>query len=74
MLPLHPSLIRSLMIAFFSLFCYRYTILPALSIEGYFALRIVEGSINREMFLDFVRKEVVSFLPPLIPALYLAEF
>jgi len=38
----------------------RYSILPALSISGIIALDIIEGSITKEKFLDFLRREVVS--------------
>jgi transposase len=38
----------------------RYSILPALSIDGIIALNIVEGSITKERFLDFLRTELVS--------------
>lgn len=38
----------------------RYSILPALTIEGYLAVRVVEGSIDGAEFYDFVVNDVVS--------------
>jgi hypothetical protein len=38
----------------------RYSILPALTFDGYIAIRVVEGSIDGEEFFDFVVKDVVS--------------
>ena len=40
----------------------RYSILPALTIDGYLAVRVVEGSINGAEFYDFVVNDVVSLL------------
>lgn len=37
----------------------KYSILPALSLEGIVALDIFEGSVNRERFLAFLRTQVV---------------
>lgn len=37
----------------------RYSILPAMDINGYFALRVKEGSFNGEDFLTFVVQEVL---------------
>ena len=37
----------------------RYSILPALTVEGYIAVRVVEGSINGEEFFDFVVNDLV---------------
>lgn len=38
----------------------RYSILPALTVEGYIAARAVEGSIDGLEFFDFVVEDVVS--------------
>jgi transposase len=38
----------------------RYSILPALTIDGYLAVRVVEGSIDGAEFYDFVVNDVVS--------------
>ena len=40
----------------------RYSILPALSLDGYMAVRVVEGSIDGAEFYDFVVNEVVSHI------------
>lgn len=40
----------------------RYSILPALTIDGYMAVRAVEGSIDGAEFFDFVLNDVVSLL------------
>lgn len=40
----------------------RYSILPALTIDGIIALDIVEGSITKEKFLQFLRTNVVCYL------------
>ena len=37
----------------------RYSILPALTLDGYIAIRAVEGSINGEEFFDFVVNDLV---------------
>jgi hypothetical protein len=37
----------------------RYSILPALTIDGYLAVRAVEGSIDGAEFFDFVVNDVV---------------
>jgi hypothetical protein len=39
----------------------RYTILPALSLDGMIALDIMEGSCNKERFRNFILSKVVSF-------------
>jgi hypothetical protein len=39
----------------------RYTILPALSLDGIIALDIMEGSCNKEKFRNFILSKVVSF-------------
>jgi transposase len=41
----------------------RYSILPALTLDGYMAVRVVEGSIDGSEFYDFVLNDVVSFFP-----------
>ena len=37
----------------------RYSILPALTVDGYMAVRVVEGSIDGAEFFDFVLNDVV---------------
>ena len=37
----------------------RYSILPALTLDGYIAIQAVEGSINGEEFFDFVVNDLV---------------
>lgn len=37
-----------------------YSILPALTLKGYIALRVVEGSVDGSEFVDFVIQDVVS--------------
>ena len=39
-----------------------YSILPALSLDGYMAVRVVEGSVDGAEFYNFVMNEVVSCL------------
>ena len=39
----------------------RLSILPAMTVEGYIAVRVVEGSVNGEVFEDFVVEDVVCF-------------
>jgi hypothetical protein len=38
----------------------RYTILPALTMEGFVAVDIFEGSCDKKKFVDFVLGQVVS--------------
>ena len=38
----------------------RYSALPALSLDGYMAVRVVEGSIDGAKFYDFFVNDVVS--------------
>jgi hypothetical protein len=38
----------------------RYGILPVLTIDGYMAVRAVEGSIDGAEFFDFILNDVVS--------------
>ncbi|KAJ6576918.1 hypothetical protein DFH09DRAFT_812878, partial [Mycena vulgaris] len=38
----------------------RYSILPALTMEGIVALNIFEGSVTKEHFLGFLREQVMS--------------
>jgi len=45
----------------------RYSILPALSSDGIVALEIVDGSVNKERFLQFLHDQVVR--PPKVTAL-----
>ncbi|KAF9045625.1 hypothetical protein BJ165DRAFT_1314969, partial [Panaeolus papilionaceus] len=39
-------------------------VLPALTSEGIIALDIVEGSVNKESFLQFIRDQVAPQLNP----------
>jgi hypothetical protein len=41
----------------------QYSILPALTLDGYTAICIVEGSIEGKEFFDFVLNEVVGSCP-----------
>jgi hypothetical protein len=38
----------------------RYSILPALSLDGMIATTVIEGSVMRPLFLEFLEKQVVS--------------
>ena len=38
----------------------RFTILPALTLEGYIALDIMEGSCTKERFQSFILAQIVS--------------
>ena len=38
----------------------RYSILPALTMDGIIALEVIEGSITKERFLKFLREQVVG--------------
>jgi transposase len=40
----------------------RFSIVAALSIEGYIATRVVPGSVNTDEFFDFIVHDVVSYL------------
>jgi len=40
----------------------RYSVLPALTIDGYMAVRVVEGSIDGSEFFDFVVREVLPHM------------
>ncbi|UZO17829.1 uncharacterized protein OCT59_009165 [Rhizophagus irregularis] len=40
----------------------RYTILPALSLQGFIAIDIMEGSCTKERFKDFVISDVVRYI------------
>jgi len=40
----------------------RYTILPALTLDGFIALDIMEGSCDKKRFTDFVLSQVVNKL------------
>ena len=40
----------------------RYTILPALTLDGVVAVDIFEGSCDRKRFVDFILDQVVSNL------------
>ncbi|GES91797.1 homeodomain-like protein [Rhizophagus clarus] len=42
----------------------RYTILPALSLDGYIAVDIIEGSCNKERFKDFILSKVIPQMYP----------
>ncbi|KAL1684457.1 hypothetical protein GGG16DRAFT_25050, partial [Schizophyllum commune] len=37
----------------------RYSILPALTLDGYIACRVVEGSVDGEEFFDFIITDVL---------------
>ena len=39
----------------------KYSILPALSLDGILTLDIFEGSVNRECFIEFLRNSLVIF-------------
>ena len=39
----------------------RYSVLPALTTDGIIALDIFEGSVNKDIFVRFVREELVGF-------------
>ena len=41
----------------------RYTILPALTLDGFIAAEIIEGSCNKEQFQTFILTQVVCFFP-----------
>lgn len=40
----------------------RYTILPALTLDGFIAADIIEGSCNKERFQTFILTQVVRYL------------
>jgi hypothetical protein len=40
----------------------RYTILPALTLDGFIAADIMEGSCNKDRFQTFILTQVVCFL------------
>jgi len=40
----------------------RYTILPAMSLDGIIALDIMQGSCNKERFFNFILAKVVSLI------------
>lgn len=40
----------------------RYSILPAMTIEGMITLDIFEGSVNKDRFISFIRNDVVSVM------------
>ena len=44
----------------------RYTILPALSLDGIIAVEIIEGSCTKEKFKEFVISQVVLYIIILI--------
>jgi hypothetical protein len=41
-----------------------YSLLPALTVDGYIACNVYEGSVNGEMFQEFVEHKVLSFCTP----------
>jgi hypothetical protein len=47
----------------------RWSLLPALTVNGYIAKRAIEGSVDAASFLDFILEDVVS-LPYPNPRLY----
>lgn len=38
----------------------RYTILPALSLDGIIGMEIIEGSCNKQQFQEFIFSQIVS--------------
>lgn len=40
----------------------RYTILPALTLDGFIAAEIIEGSCNKELFQAFIINQVVKYI------------
>ncbi|TDL24672.1 hypothetical protein BD410DRAFT_719484, partial [Rickenella mellea] len=42
----------------------RYSILPALSLDGIIAVDLFEGSVNRERFVHFLRDHLAPCLNP----------
>ncbi|TFK78702.1 hypothetical protein K466DRAFT_506868, partial [Polyporus arcularius HHB13444] len=42
----------------------RYSVLPALSVDGMIALDIFEGSVNKDRFLQFLNEELAPKLNP----------
>ncbi len=38
----------------------RYTILPALSLDGIIGMEIIEGSCNKQLFQEFIISQIVS--------------
>lgn len=50
----------------------RFSVLPAMTLDGIIALDIFEGSVNRERLLEFLRNELVrlAHTHPLISSLY----
>ncbi|KAI9059853.1 hypothetical protein FKP32DRAFT_1578970 [Trametes sanguinea] len=42
----------------------RYSVLPALSVDGIIALDIFEGSVNKERFISFVQNDLAPKLTP----------
>jgi len=38
----------------------RYTILPALSLDGIIGMEIIEGSYNKQLFQEFIISQIVS--------------
>ncbi|GES89074.1 hypothetical protein GLOIN_2v1434041 [Rhizophagus clarus] len=42
----------------------RYTILPALTLDGFVAVDIFEGACNKKRFIDFILDQVVPIMNP----------
>ena len=42
----------------------RWTILPAISIDGYICSRVVPEGFNREQFLEFIRRDLLPVMQP----------
>ncbi|KAI4518010.1 hypothetical protein K523DRAFT_223592, partial [Schizophyllum commune Tattone D] len=42
----------------------RYSILPALTLDGYIACRVVEGSVDGDEFFDFIITDVLPQMNP----------
>ncbi|KAK0432290.1 hypothetical protein EV421DRAFT_1719683, partial [Armillaria borealis] len=44
----------------------RYSILPVLTIDGIIAHDVIQGSVTSEIFLEFLREQVVSDVFPIL--------
>lgn len=45
------------------MFCARYSVLPALSLDGMLFLKVVEGSFDGQLFLAFIT-DLLDFMEP----------
>ncbi|KAG2046096.1 hypothetical protein BDR06DRAFT_844195, partial [Suillus hirtellus] len=41
-----------------------FSVLPALSVDGIVALDIFEGSVNKELFINFLRDQIAPISTP----------